>query len=130
MMTLSRPPRGLFARGGQDESCLAALIAHTAPEEVNRGGDMDVALFMESDRVSAPWRRMRAADQEATPLPGPHSLESDALSPLAAVCQENFEPTLQPFHWACRSIWALAAEGTRASPTRASSQVALATMAW
>ena len=45
---------------------------------------MDVAIFLDSERLSAVGRRLRAAGQETTPVPGPHSPESDGLSPLLA----------------------------------------------
>ena len=46
--------------GGQHESRLVALIAHTALEEVNPCRAMDVAVFLDSERLSAVGRRMRA----------------------------------------------------------------------
>ena len=74
---------------GQHESRLAALIADTSLEEVNPSTDLDVAVFIDSERLPAVGRRMRAAGQEATPVPGPHSPESDGLSPLLAQCAKR-----------------------------------------
>ena len=56
---------------------------------------MDVAVFLDSERLSAVGRRMRAAGQEATPLPGPHSPESDGLSPLLAPYAKRTRELLQ-----------------------------------
>ena len=69
---------------GPHESRLAALIADTALEEANPCRAMDVAVFLDSERVLAVGRRMRAAGQETTPVLGPHYPESDGLSPLLA----------------------------------------------
>ena len=80
---------------GQHESRLAALIADTALEEVNRRRAMGVAVFIDSKRVLAVGRRMRAAGQEATPVPGPHSPESDGLSPLLAQYAKRTRELLQ-----------------------------------
>ena len=38
-------------------------------------------MLLDSERLSAVGRRMRAAGQNATPLPSPHYPESDGLSP-------------------------------------------------
>ena len=78
------PPEAPPGDIGQHESCLAALIADTALEKVNPCRAMDVAAFIDSERLSAVGRRMRAAGQEAIPIPGPHSPESDGLSLLLA----------------------------------------------
>ena len=51
------PPGGV----GPHESRLAALIADTALEEANPCRAMDVAVFLDSERLSAVGRRMRAA---------------------------------------------------------------------
>ena len=71
---------------GQHESRVAALVADTSLEEVNRCPckALDVAVFIDSEHLSAVGRRMLAAGQEATPVPGPHSPESDGLCSLLA----------------------------------------------
>ena len=69
---------------GPHESLLAALIADTALEEANPCRAMDVAVLVGSERLSAVGRRMRAADQDTTPVPGSHSPEGDGLPPLLA----------------------------------------------
>ena len=69
---------------GQHKSGLAALIADAALGELNPCKAMDVAVCLDSERLSAVGRRMRAAGQEATPVPGPHSSESDGPSALLA----------------------------------------------
>ena len=80
---------------GPHESRLAALIVDTALEEANRCRAMDVAVFLDSDRLSAVGRRMHAAGQETTPVPGPHSPESDGLSPLLAQYAKRTRELLQ-----------------------------------
>ena len=74
------PPGGV----GPHDSRLAALIADTALEEANPCRAMDVAVFLDSERLSAVGRCMRAAGQDTTPVPGPHSPEGDGLPPLLA----------------------------------------------
>ena len=69
---------------GPHESRLVALIADTAPEEANPCRALDVAVFLDSERLSAVGRRMRAAGQDTTPVPGPHSPEGDGLPPAPA----------------------------------------------
>ena len=66
------------------ESRLGALIADTALEEANPCRAMDAAVLLDSERLSAVGRRMRAAGQDTTPLTGPHSSEVDAPPPLLA----------------------------------------------
>ena len=61
MVTPSRPPRAPPGASGQHESRLAALIADTALEELNPCRAMDVAVFLDSERLSAVGRCMRAA---------------------------------------------------------------------
>ena len=80
---------------GQHESRLAALIADTALEEVNPCRAMDVAVFLDSERLLAVGRHMLAAGQEATPIPGPHSPESDGLSPHLAQYAKRTRELLQ-----------------------------------
>ena len=74
------PPGGV----GPHESRLAALITDTALEEASPCRAMDVAVFLDSERLSAVGRRMRAAGQDTTPIPGPHSLDGDDLPPILA----------------------------------------------
>ena len=76
----ARPPSDV----GQHDCRLAALIAETALQEVNAYEAMDVTVFMDSERLLAVGRRMHVAGQEATPIPGPHSPESDRLPLLLA----------------------------------------------
>ena len=78
------PPEGPPSDMGEHESRLAALVSDIALEEVNPCRDMDVAVFIDSEHLSAVGRRMRAAGQEATPVPGHHCPESDGLSLLLA----------------------------------------------
>ena len=73
----------------EHKSCLAALIASSAVEEVN-----PCRLF-DTEHLSAVGRRMRAAGQEATPLPGPHSPESGGLSPIWAKYAKRIRELLQ-----------------------------------
>ena len=77
------------------ESRLAALIADTALEEANPCKALDVAVFLDSERLSAVGRRMRAAGQDATPVPGPHSPEGDGLPPLLAQYAKRTRELLQ-----------------------------------
>ena len=85
------PPGGV----GPHESRLAALIADTALEEANPCRAMDVAVFLDSERLSAVGRRMRAAGQDTTPVPGPHSREGDGLPPLLAQYAKRTRELLQ-----------------------------------
>ena len=89
------PPKGPLGDMGQHESRLAALVADTALEEVNPCRAMDVDVFIDRERLSAVGRRMCAAGQEATPVPGPHSPESDGLSPLLAQYAKQTRELLQ-----------------------------------
>ena len=86
------PAAGPLGSVGQHESRLAALIADTALEEVNPCRAMDVVVFMDSERLSAVGRRMRAAGREATPIPGSHSPESDGLCLLLAQADARAAP--------------------------------------
>ena len=45
---------------------------------------MDVAFFLDREHLSVVGHRMRAAGEDTTPIPGPHSLDSDILLPLLA----------------------------------------------
>ena len=85
------PPGGV----GPHESRLAALIADTALEEANPCRAMDVAVFLDSERLSAVGRRMRAAGQNTTPVPGPHSPEGDGLPSLLAQYAKRTRELLQ-----------------------------------
>ena len=85
------PPGGV----GPHESRLAALIADTALEEANPCRAMDVAVFLDTERLSAVGRRMRAAGQDATPIPGPHSPDGDGLPPLLAQYAKRTRELLQ-----------------------------------
>ena len=85
------PPGGV----GPHDSRLAALIADTALEEANPCRAMDVAVFLDSERLSAVGRRMRAAGHDTTPIPGPHSLEGDGLPPLLAQYAKSTRELLQ-----------------------------------
>ena len=85
------PPGGV----GPHDSRLAALIADTALEEANPCRAMDVAVFLDSERLSAVGRRMRAAGQDTTPVPGPHSPEGDGLPPLLAQYAKRTRELLQ-----------------------------------
>ena len=94
------PPAAGHADGppgevGPHESRLAALIAHTALEEANPCRALDVAVFLDSERLSAVGRRMRAAGQDTTPVPGPHSPEGDGLPPLLAQYAKRTRELLQ-----------------------------------
>ena len=80
---------------GPQESRLAALIADTALEEANPCKALDVAVFLDSERLSAVGRRMRAAGQDTTPVPGPHSPEGDGLPPLLAQYAKRTRELLQ-----------------------------------
>ena len=80
---------------GPHESRLAALIADTALEEANPCKALDVAVFLDSERLSAVGRRMRAAGQDTTPVPGPHSPEGDGLPPLLAQYAKRTRELLQ-----------------------------------
>ena len=80
---------------GPHESRLAALIADAPLEEANPCRAMDVAVFLDSERLSAVGRRMRAAGQETTPVLGPHSPEGDGLSPLLAQYAKRTRELLQ-----------------------------------
>ena len=80
---------------GPHESRLAPLIADTALEEVNPCTALDVAVFLDSERLSAVGRRMRAAGQDTTPVPGPHSPEGDGLPPLLAQYAKRTRELLQ-----------------------------------
>ena len=53
-----------------------------ALEEVNPSRTMDVAYFLDSEYLSTVGRRMHAAGEDTSPVPGPRSLESNGLSPL------------------------------------------------
>ena len=83
---------------GPHESRLAALIADTALEEANPCKAQDVAVFLDSERLSAVGRRMRAAGQDTTPVPGPHSLEGGGLPPSW--------PSMPRGPASCSSSWA------------------------
>ena len=85
-------PRGI---GGQHESCLAALIADNALQEVNPCKAMDVHVFLDGKGLSAVGCRMRAVGQVATPLPGFHSPKSNSLSPLLAQYAKRTRELLQ-----------------------------------
>ena len=85
------PPGGV----GPHESRLAALIADTALEQANPCRAMDVAVFLDSERLSAVGRRMRGAGQDTTPVPGPHSPEGDGLPPLLAQYAKRTRELLQ-----------------------------------
>ena len=85
------PPGGV----GPHESRLVALIADTTLEEANPCRAMDVAVFLDSERLAAVGRRMRAADQDTTPVPGPHSPEGDGLPPLLAQYAKRTREVLQ-----------------------------------
>ena len=89
------PPEGAPGNMSQHESPLAALIADTALKEVNPCRAIDVAVFIDSECLSAVGRHMRAAGQEATPLPVPHSPESDCLFPLLAQYAKRTRELLQ-----------------------------------
>ena len=89
------PPEGPPGDMHQHESSLAALVADIALEEVNPCTAMDVVVFLNSERLLAVRRPMRAAGQKATPLPGPHSSESDGLSPLLAQFAKRSRELLQ-----------------------------------
>ena len=80
---------------GPHESRLAALIADTALEEANTCRAMNVAVFLDSERLSAVGRRMLAAGQDTTPVPGPHSPEGDGLPPLLAQYAKRTRELLQ-----------------------------------
>ena len=80
---------------GPHESRLAALIADTALKEANPCRALDVAVFLDSERLSAVGRRMRAAGQDTTPVPGPHSPEGDGLPPLLAQYAKRTRELLQ-----------------------------------
>ena len=80
---------------GPHGSRLAALIADTALEEANPCRALDVAVFLDSERLSAVGRRMRAAGQDTTPVPGPHSPEGDGLPPLLAQYAKRTRELLQ-----------------------------------
>ena len=83
------------------ESRLAALIADIALEEANCCRAMDVAVFLDSERLSAVGRRMRAAGQDTTPVPGPHSPEGDAPPPPPPSW-----PSMPSGPVSCSSSWA------------------------
>ena len=85
------PPGGV----GPHDSRLAALIADTALEEANPCRAMDVPVFLDSERLSAVGRRIRAAGQDTTPVPGPHSPEGDGLPPLLAQYAKSTRELLQ-----------------------------------
>ena len=74
----------------QNESCLAALIADTALEEVTPCRAMDVRVFLQSERLSAVGRPMGV-----TPIPAPRSPESDGLSSLLAQYAKRTRELLQ-----------------------------------
>ena len=75
------PPEGPPGDTGQHGSCLAAVIVDTALEEVNTCRAMDVTIVMDSEHLSAVGRCMRAAVQEATPVPGPTPLRVTTSPP-------------------------------------------------
>ena len=75
------PPEGPSGDMGQRESRLAAPIAGTALEEVNPCRALDVAVFIDSERLSAVGRS--------------HSPESDGLSPLLAQYAKRTRELLQ-----------------------------------
>ena len=77
------------------DSCLAALIADTALEEANPCRAMDVAVFLDSERLWAVGRRMRAAGHDTTFVPGPHYPEGDGLPPLLAQYAKRTRALLQ-----------------------------------
>ena len=80
---------------GPHESRLAALTADTALEEANPCRALDVVVFLDSERLSAVGRHMRAAGQDTTPVPGPHSPEGDGLPPLLAQYAKRTRELLQ-----------------------------------
>ena len=80
---------------GKPVSRLLALIADTALQEVNPCRAMDVAVFLDSECMSIVGRRMREANQDTFPILGPHSLESDGLSPHMA---QNAKRTRELLH--------------------------------
>ena len=65
------------------------------PHEANPCKALDVAVFLDSERLSAVGRRMRAAGQDTTPVPGPHSPEGDGLPPLLAQYAKRTRELLQ-----------------------------------
>ena len=87
----ANPPRA----SGQHVSCLVALIADTPLEEVKPCKAMDVAMFLDSERLSMVGRRMRAAGQDNSPILGHHSPESDSLSPHLAQYAKRTRELLQ-----------------------------------
>ena len=70
--------------GDQHASRLVALIAYTAVQEVNICRAMDASVFLDGERLSVVGCSMQAAGRDATPIPSPHSLESNHLSPFWA----------------------------------------------
>ena len=78
------PPSGTLHTGDQHASHLVALIADAALKDVNLGKTMDIVVFMDNKCLSVAGRRMHVAGQDATPIPGPQSPESDGLFPLLA----------------------------------------------
>ena len=80
---------------GPHEFRLAALIADTALEEANPCKAVDVAVFLDSERLSAVGHRMRAAGQDTTPVPGPRSPEGDGPPPLLAQYAKRTRELLQ-----------------------------------
>ena len=75
------PLKGPPSDRGQQESRLAAPIADTALEEVNPSRAMDVAIFIDSERLLAVGRCMRAAGQRPPPSPAPTPLRVTASPP-------------------------------------------------
>ena len=49
----------------------------------------------DSERLAVVWCRKRAAGQDTTPIPGPHSPESDGLSPHLAQYAKRTRELLQ-----------------------------------
>ena len=84
---------------GPHESRLAALIADTALEEANPCKALDVAVFLDSERLSAGGRRMRAAGQDTTPVPVPIPRRETASLPSW--------PSMPRGPASCSSSWAI-----------------------
>ena len=89
------PLEGTLGNVHPHESRLAALMNDTSLEEAYRCRAMDVVVFLNGERLSGEERRMRAAGKETIPVPGPHSPESDGLSPLLAQYAKRTRELLQ-----------------------------------
>ena len=99
-----KPPAAGYADGplgevGPHESRLAALIADTALDDVNPCRAMDVAVFLDSERLSAVLRRMRGAGQDTTPSSAPIPRRETASFPSW--------PSMPKGPARCSSSWAL-----------------------